>query len=161
MQLDGVLRDALLGQEVLNLDPLVALKLDDFASLLVFDEGTVASEFLSDRTRSAWVEHGNRQTAPIHWAPRRQGERTFLKALRSFLESYSRRWMTGAIKLLKKGKVVLKRAHPWGDPARWSTFCGHFVVGYGCEYSSAGFLRPHHQVAVLRLQKGLYIWERW
>jgi len=46
MQLDGVLGDTLLGQEVLYLDPLVTLELDDLASLLIFDEGTVASEFL-------------------------------------------------------------------------------------------------------------------
>ena len=52
MQLDGVLRDTLFGQEVLNLDPLVTLELDDFASLLVFDKGTVASKLLSDHARS-------------------------------------------------------------------------------------------------------------
>ena len=52
MQLNGVLGDTLLGQEVLNLDPLVTLELDDLASLLILDEGTVASEFLSDRTES-------------------------------------------------------------------------------------------------------------
>lgn len=52
MQLHGVLGDTLLDQEVLNLDPLVTLKLDDLASLLIFDKGTVASEFLSDRTKS-------------------------------------------------------------------------------------------------------------
>lgn len=52
MQLDGALGDTLFGQEVLNLDPLVTLELDDLAGLLIFDEGTVASEFLSDRTRS-------------------------------------------------------------------------------------------------------------
>lgn len=52
MQLDAALGDTLLGQEVLNLDPLVTLELDDLASLLIFDEGTVASEFLSDRTKS-------------------------------------------------------------------------------------------------------------
>ena len=52
MQLHGAPGDALFGQEVLNLNPLVTLELDDLASLLVFDEGTVASEFLSDRTKS-------------------------------------------------------------------------------------------------------------
>jgi len=46
MQLDAAFGDTLLGQEVLNLDPLVTLKLDDFTDLLIFDEGTVASEFL-------------------------------------------------------------------------------------------------------------------
>jgi len=46
MQLDGVLGDTLFGQEVLNLNSLVALELDDLASLLIFDEGTVASKFL-------------------------------------------------------------------------------------------------------------------
>ena len=53
MQLDGGLGDTLLGQEVLNLDPLVALELDNLTSLLIFDEGTIASEFLSDHTKSA------------------------------------------------------------------------------------------------------------
>jgi len=52
VQLDGVLGDAQFGQEVGNLDPLVTLELDDLAGLLIFDEGTVASEFLSDRTKS-------------------------------------------------------------------------------------------------------------
>jgi len=46
MQLDGGLGDTLLGQEVLNLNPLVALELDNLTSLLIFDEGTVTSEFL-------------------------------------------------------------------------------------------------------------------
>jgi len=49
MQLDGVLGDTLLSYEVLNLDPLVALELDDLASLLILDEGTIASEFLLER----------------------------------------------------------------------------------------------------------------
>jgi hypothetical protein len=52
MQLDGVLGDTLLDQEGLNLEPLVTLELDDFAGLLILDEGTVASEFLSDRAKS-------------------------------------------------------------------------------------------------------------
>lgn len=52
MQLDGALGDTLFGQEVLNLDSLVTLELDNLAGLLIFDEGTVASEFLSDRTKS-------------------------------------------------------------------------------------------------------------
>lgn len=38
--------------------------------------------------------------------------------------------------------------------------CGHFVVGYGYGCNSAGFLLLHHQVAVLRLQKGLRRWVR-
>jgi len=46
MQLNGVLGDTLLSQEVQNLDPLVTLELDDLACLLIFDEGTIASEFL-------------------------------------------------------------------------------------------------------------------
>ena len=52
MQLDGALGNALLDQKGLNLEPLVALELDDLASLLILDEGTVASEFLSDRAKS-------------------------------------------------------------------------------------------------------------
>ena len=39
-------------QEVHNHHPLATLKLDDRAGLLVEDEGTVAREFLSDRTKS-------------------------------------------------------------------------------------------------------------
>jgi len=58
VELDGVLGDTLLGQEVLNLDPLVTLELYDFASLLIFDDGAVASEFLLDRTESVLVNHG-------------------------------------------------------------------------------------------------------
>jgi hypothetical protein len=85
MKLDRVLGDTLLGQEVLNLEPLVTLELDNLASLLVFDEGTVASEFLPDRAGSVLGGTGPASRA------RRQGKRTFLKAFRSFLESYSRK----------------------------------------------------------------------
>jgi len=53
MQLDGGLVDTIFDQEVRNTRPLVAVKLDDLAHLLIFDDGTVASEFLSDRTKSA------------------------------------------------------------------------------------------------------------
>ena len=67
MQLNGVLGDTLLGQEVLNLDPLVTLELDDLASLLIFDEGTVASELLPDRTESV-----------LEWASRALLGRTYL-----------------------------------------------------------------------------------
>ena len=69
MQLNGVLRDALLGQEVLNLDSLVTLELDNLASLLIFDEGTVASEFLSDRAKSVRVKQGKPASRPFGRPP--------------------------------------------------------------------------------------------
>lgn len=46
MQLDGVLGDTLFCQEVRNFDPLVTLELDDLASFLIVDDGTVAGELL-------------------------------------------------------------------------------------------------------------------
>jgi len=155
MQLDGVLGDTLLSQEVLNLDPLVTLELDDFASLLIFNKGTVAGEFLSDRAKSALGRTRRSASRASGAGGGRQGERTFLNALSSFLESYSGRRKTVTIRLLTRAEVVPKRAHPWGDPAGWSVSCGHFVVGYGCGCNSAGFLRPHYQIDLLRLRKGL------
>ena len=56
MQLHGVLWDALPGKEVLNLDPLITLELDNLSSLLVFDEGTIASELLQDRNNQRPVK---------------------------------------------------------------------------------------------------------
>jgi hypothetical protein len=107
MQLHGVLGDTLLDQEGLNLEPLVTLELDNLAGLLIFDEGTIASEFLSDRTRSALGQTRTSATSVLGTGGCRQGERTFLKALRSFLESYSRRRRTTTIRLLTKGGMVL------------------------------------------------------
>jgi len=46
MQLDRALGNALFGQELGNLQALIALELDDLARLFVVDEGTVAGEFL-------------------------------------------------------------------------------------------------------------------
>ena len=48
VDLDGTLRDALLGEELRNLYTLITLKLDDLTSLLIIDEGTVAGKFLDD-----------------------------------------------------------------------------------------------------------------
>ena len=47
MDLDGALRDALLNKECGDLQPLVALQLDDLSSLLILNESTVAGKFLS------------------------------------------------------------------------------------------------------------------
>lgn len=54
MQLDSVPRDALFDKEVCNLDPLIALKLDDLTHLLIVNEVAVASELLrrSDKPTS-------------------------------------------------------------------------------------------------------------
>ena len=46
VDLDGALRDALLNKECGDLQPLVALQLDDLSSLLILNESTVAGEFL-------------------------------------------------------------------------------------------------------------------
>ncbi len=46
MNLDSRLGNAFLDQEGGDLQPLVALELDDLASLLIINEGTVAGEFL-------------------------------------------------------------------------------------------------------------------
>ena len=131
MQLDGVLGDTLLGQEVLNLNPLVTLELDDLASLLVLNKGAIASEFLSDRTTSVfgWM-CGN-------------GHANLLESLEELPGIVF--WTSEtAIRFLTKVGTVLKRAHLWGDLAKWSTSCGHFAVGYGYGCSSAEFLLLHY-----------------
>ena len=46
VDLDGALRDALLNEECGDLQPLVALQLDDLSSLLILNESTVAGKFL-------------------------------------------------------------------------------------------------------------------
>ena len=46
MHLDRGAVDAVLDEEVADLDALVALELDDLPHLLVVDEGAVAGEFL-------------------------------------------------------------------------------------------------------------------
>jgi hypothetical protein len=135
MQLDGALGNALLDQKGLNLEPLVALKLDDLASLLILNEGTVACEFLSDRAKSV-LGIGNPRSS-LGW--------TYL------LESLQELpgvvfWRTGDDRdqISDESRDGSKSAHLWGDPARLSVSCGHFVVGCGYGHSSAGFLRPHY-----------------
>lgn len=81
MQLDGVLRDALFGEEVSYLDPLITLKLDDLTHFLVVNEVTVAGEFLCSGYPSVHLYPEARGHAEHHC--------TFLNALRSFLGSYS------------------------------------------------------------------------
>ena len=46
MNLDGGLRKAFVDQERGDLQSLVALELDNLASLLIINEGTVAGKFL-------------------------------------------------------------------------------------------------------------------
>ena len=46
MQLDGRPGDPFLGEEVRDLDSLIALELDDLAHFLVVNEGPVAGKFL-------------------------------------------------------------------------------------------------------------------
>lgn len=77
MQLDGVLRDSFFCQEIGDLYPLITLQLDDLAHLLVVDEGTIASEFLDISV----VKLRTKNTTELN--------NTFLKAFKSFLESYS------------------------------------------------------------------------
>ena len=81
MNLDSGLGDAFLDQERGDLQPLVALELDDLTSLLIINKGTVAGKFLHG------VETENGQClcseAAIKWAL------AFLKAFKSFLRSYS------------------------------------------------------------------------
>jgi hypothetical protein len=47
VQLNGVARDALLGEEVGHLRALITLELDNLAHLFVVDESAVAGKFLS------------------------------------------------------------------------------------------------------------------
>ena len=46
MQLDGIPRNTLFGEEVGYLGPLITLKLDNLTHLFVVDDGTVAGKFL-------------------------------------------------------------------------------------------------------------------
>lgn len=46
MQLDGLLVNAVLGEEIGDLESLIALELDDLAHLLILDKGAVAGKFL-------------------------------------------------------------------------------------------------------------------
>lgn len=54
VNLDGTLGNALLSEELGNLYTLITLKLDDLASLLIIDEGTVAGEFLFLSSQPPW-----------------------------------------------------------------------------------------------------------
>lgn len=77
VQFDGVLRDSFFCQEVGDFHPLITLQLDDLTHLLVVDECAIASEFLHIsviRFRTECMIGFNN---------------TFLKAFKSFLESYS------------------------------------------------------------------------
>jgi hypothetical protein len=49
VQLDGVLGDTLFREEIRYLETLITLKLDDLTHLLVFNEGTIAGEFLRNK----------------------------------------------------------------------------------------------------------------
>jgi hypothetical protein len=48
VQLNGVLRNALLREEFDNLKPLITLQLDDLTHFLVVDKGAVASKLLCE-----------------------------------------------------------------------------------------------------------------
>ena len=65
MKLNGGFRDPLLHQKVLNLYPLVTLELDDFAIIATFDEGTIASEFLSNRNELPLCDRGDKGGAVV------------------------------------------------------------------------------------------------
>lgn len=55
MQLDGVLRNALLREEFDNLEPLITLQLDDLTHFLVVDECTVTSKLLCETVSACKV----------------------------------------------------------------------------------------------------------
>lgn len=77
MQLDGAPRDTFINEEVRDFDPLISLKLDDLAHFLIVNKITIASKLLQqlDKPKIGYKSE---------W-------QTFLKALRSFLGSYSTR----------------------------------------------------------------------
>ena len=52
MHPDGGPVDTIFDKEVHNICPLVTLKLEDLAELLVFDDGTVARELLLNHAKS-------------------------------------------------------------------------------------------------------------
>ena len=74
MHLDGGFLQTILDEEVGDLGTLVSLELNDLAHFLIVDKSTVASEFL-------WRVIRLRQKKTLML--------TFLKAFKSFLESYS------------------------------------------------------------------------
>lgn len=55
MQLDGRPGDPFLGEEVGDLDSLIALELDDLAHFLVVNEGSVAGKFLQIQMSAAAI----------------------------------------------------------------------------------------------------------
>ena len=89
LQMSNIELQAFVDQERGDLQSLVALELDNLASLLIINEGTVAGKFL----HVGEVEN-ERQRHGLSWAPSR-GEATverrlaFLNAFKSFLRSYS------------------------------------------------------------------------
>lgn len=85
MNLDGRLLNPILGEEVGNLGALVSLKLDDLTHLLIVDKSSVARKFLLRFQYQLCLITQKRKKI------KRYIEKfTFLKALRIFLESYSR-----------------------------------------------------------------------
>lgn len=51
MQLDGLLVYTVLGEEIGDLESLIALKLDDLTHLLILDKCAVAGKFLQDKSQ--------------------------------------------------------------------------------------------------------------
>ena len=58
MQLDGSLGDPFLGQEVRDLETLIALKLKDLTHFVVIDESAIACEFLGSGQSERLLNNG-------------------------------------------------------------------------------------------------------
>ena len=84
MNLDRVLGDALLNEECGDLQPLITLELDDLAGLLIINESTVASEFLTMvyRQLCATLQRRPMGAQTVESQPRTH----FLECLQEFLQ---------------------------------------------------------------------------
>ena len=84
VDLDRVLRDSLLDKELRNLQALITLQLDDLAGLLIINESTVASEFLTMvyRQSCATLQRRPMGAQTVESQPRTH----FLECLQEFLE---------------------------------------------------------------------------
>ena len=85
VDLDRVLRDSLLDEELRNLQALITLQLDDLAGLLIINESTVASEFLTMAYRQSCA---TLQRRTMGWAQivESQPRTHFLECIQEFLE---------------------------------------------------------------------------
>lgn len=63
MQLDGLLVYSVLGEEIGDLESLIALQLDDLTHLLILDKSTVARKFLRKKSQQTPMLRHHRATA--------------------------------------------------------------------------------------------------